>query len=153
MSGAGPTILVVDDEAEVRAFLQRVFAGGIPGARVLLAANGADALALLRAERVDLVVSDQRMPGMTGIEFLAACAAIAPDAPRILLTGYADVDTAVHAKNDGHVSAFLQKPASRDAILAEVRRRLDEASARLARERAFARAADALRRSTEGSPR
>lgn len=144
-------ILVVDDEPDIRAYLARILATDITGARVRTAGNGAEALALLAERSADLVLSDQRMPGMSGVEFLTRSIEIAPDAARMLLTGYADVETAMDAKNDGHVSAFLQKPAGREIIVAEARRLLDASRARRLRERAFGRASDALRNAGGGS--
>ena len=82
------TVLCVDDEANILNALRRLLRPH--GYRVLTAGSGAEALAMLQTNAVDLVLSDMRMPEMDGARFLEQVKAGWPDAARILLTGYAD---------------------------------------------------------------
>lgn len=101
------TVLAVDDEpANLRA-VRRALGDDC---RVLTAGSGNEALALMACEPVALVITDHRMPGMTGAEFLAETVERFPPVIRIVLTGYTDVDTLLEAINRGHVYHFLAKP-------------------------------------------
>jgi response regulator RpfG family c-di-GMP phosphodiesterase len=128
-------VLLVDDEPNVLTALRRALRGR--GFEVRCAGSGPDALALLRQEPVDAIVSDMRMPGMSGAEFLQASIALAPDAVRVLLTGFADVASAVQAINEGEVFRYVTKPWD-DALLLQG---LNDGLAR----RALERERDALR--------
>ena len=101
-------ILFVDDDREVLKSLARMFHR--EGLEVMTAENSAQALELLDRYPVQLVVSDQRMPGTSGVEFLSQVRERYPKVIRVLLTGYADVDAAAGAINRGQVFRFLQKP-------------------------------------------
>ncbi len=124
------TVLVVDDEPASLRALRRTLA---PEYRVLCAAAGAEALALLASRPVSLLVTDHRMPGMSGVELLARSAELHPEVVRIVLTGHAEVDSLIQAINAGEVFYYLTKPwEPRDLALA-VRRgieRLDSARER-----------------------
>ena len=111
-----PAIITVDDDAPVSAAVARDLRARY-GAdyRILRAGSGAEALdvvgrLVLRGQPVALVASDQRMPGMTGIELLARVRADAPDAKLLLLTAYADTDVAISAINDIGLDHYLLKP-------------------------------------------
>jgi thioredoxin reductase (NADPH) len=113
---AKPVLMTVDDDAEVlRAVerdLRRRYAEHF---RVLRADSGATALDALRGlkkrgDSVALLLVDQRMPQMTGVEFLAQAVEIFPDAKRVLLTAYADTDAAIRAINDARIQHYLLKP-------------------------------------------
>ena len=108
---AHPTILLVDDEPAVREGLRLTLRPA--GYRILEAGSGEQALAVLQAEPVDLIVSDHLMPGMTGLQLLAHVRDRFPDTARIMLTGHADLDTAVRAINEGEIYRFLSKPCDR----------------------------------------
>jgi signal transduction histidine kinase len=126
------TILVVDDEPASLRALQRTLGRHYR----VLAANGAAAgLATLAAEPVSLIVTDQRMPGLTGVEMLARSRTSHPDVVRIVLTGYADVDALVDAINSGAVFYYLTKPWEPRDLLLAVRRGLDSLEAELGRRR------------------
>jgi two-component system probable response regulator PhcQ len=92
---------------------------------ILLCTSGADALAVLAAERVDVVVSDERMPGMSGSELLATVRKRYPATMRVMLTGQASLESTIKAINEGEVYRFLTKPCTpvqlsqtiRDALL------------------------------------
>jgi adenylate cyclase len=101
------TVLVVDDEELILNSLERLLRGQF---EVLRARSGSDALDQLRTRPVDIIVTDQRMPGMTGAEFLAAARQLAPEVPGILLTGYSDLPDLAAAVNTGQVQAYLKKP-------------------------------------------
>jgi response regulator RpfG family c-di-GMP phosphodiesterase len=105
---ATSTLLCVDDEPNVLASLQRVFRP--LGCRVLTAPGGAEALALLEREPVDLVISDMRMPGMSGAVFLEQVAQRWPATRRMLLTAYADLDSTIAAINKGQIHQYIAKP-------------------------------------------
>jgi thioredoxin reductase (NADPH) len=111
-----PTILTVDDDPQVSAAITRDLKRHYGSAyRVLPATSGDQALELLatlalRSDPVALVLSDQRMPRMTGIELLAQVATHAPEAKRLLLTAYADTDVAITAINDIGLDYYLLKP-------------------------------------------
>ena len=113
---AKPVLLTIDDDAEVlRAIerdLRRKYAGEY---RVLRAESGTAAMEIvrelkLRNNAVALFLADQRMPGMSGVEFLEQAIALFPDAKRVLLTAYADTDAAIAAINDAGVNHYLLKP-------------------------------------------
>jgi len=115
---AKTTILLVDDEPFVLEGLRRQLARQFD---VLTAAVGRDALALL-AEHVEVAVilCDLRMPGMSGVEVLAAARDSSPDTVRLLLTGNADLDAALAAVNEGEVFRFLTKPCPPQVLLSSL---------------------------------
>jgi response regulator RpfG family c-di-GMP phosphodiesterase len=94
--GDAPTVLIVDDEPRVLDALEAILAAEF---RVLRAAGGEAALEILRAEEVAVIVTDYRMPGMTGVELLRRSQEHAPDTVRIILTAYTDVDSLMEAIN------------------------------------------------------
>lgn len=106
-------VLFVDDEARVLTAMRAMFRRDY---EVLIANSGAEALELLREHDVDVIVSDQRMPGMTGVEVLREAREIAPRAVRILLTGYADLAAIENAINEAEVFRYLMKPCPRDQL-------------------------------------
>jgi response regulator RpfG family c-di-GMP phosphodiesterase len=104
----GFSVLAVDDEPNILSALRRLLRAN--GYRVQTAAGGAQALELLQAQGVDLIISDMRMPGMNGAEFLRRSLEPAPQAVRILLTGYADVASTIDAVNQGEIFRYVSKP-------------------------------------------
>lgn len=122
------TILCVDDEANILSALRRLFRP--TGYRVLIANGGAEGLALLEAENgaVDVVISDMRMPEMDGARFLAQVKARWPRPARILLTGYADIESTVAAINQGEIYRYIAKPWNDGEVLLTVRDVLDRQS-------------------------
>jgi two-component system sensor histidine kinase/response regulator len=114
-------ILVVDDEeANLRA-LERIFR---KEHNVLMARSGNEALGLLEQHDVALLISDQRMPEMSGIELLQKTVKLRPHMVRILLTGYTDVNTLIEAVNCGHVYKYVTKPWNNDDLSVTVNRAL-----------------------------
>jgi DNA-binding NtrC family response regulator len=115
-------ILIVDDEpANLRA-LERLFREDY---EVLTAASGTDALELLQQHDVALLITDQRMPGMTGIELLKSTASLRPRMVRIILTGYTDVEDLVEAVNCGQVYKYVTKPWNNDEVRLMVSRAIE----------------------------
>lgn len=108
-------ILFVDDEPNVLAGYERQLRKRF---EVHTAAGGEQGLAALAAGPFAVVVSDMRMPGMTGAQFLAETRARHPDAVRLLLTGYADVQSAIDAVNRGGLFRFLTKPCDAETLAA-----------------------------------
>lgn len=109
--GNGPaewTVLCVDDEPAILSALRRVLRP--EGCLVLQAQGGAEGLALLQRHLVDVVVSDMRMPGMDGAQFLAEVARRWPGTARVLLTGHADTSAAIAAINHGEIYRYISKP-------------------------------------------
>src|SRR5450830_804189 len=102
------TLLLVDDEPNILASLKRLFRRD--GHVILTANSGAQGLELLSKHKVDLIISDQRMPGMTGVEFLRTAKALYPDTIRIVLSGYTELQSVTDAINEGAVYRFLTKP-------------------------------------------
>ncbi|MBL8520817.1 MAG: protein kinase [Betaproteobacteria bacterium] len=112
-AGARPKVLFLDDEERILGALQTLFRSTY---EVLTATDGEAALELVRRHRPSVIVSDQRMPGMPGVEFLRRAREIAPAAVRILLTGYSDLAAIVGSVNDGEVYRFISKPWSNQDI-------------------------------------
>jgi response regulator RpfG family c-di-GMP phosphodiesterase len=119
------TILIVDDEASIIKALQRLFHK--ENYEILTALNGEEALVLLQKSEkpVSLIISDQRMPGMSGSEFLEKAKAIFPEAIRMLLTGYADMAAIVDAVNKGEIHRYFSKPWDDNGLLMQVRQALE----------------------------
>jgi len=102
------TILLVDDEPNILKALKRLLRRD--GYTIHLADSGAEALKILAVEPINVIVSDHRMPVMTGIEFLAKVKERYPDITRIVLSGFSDLDTITEAINEGNIYKFLAKP-------------------------------------------
>jgi EAL domain-containing protein (putative c-di-GMP-specific phosphodiesterase class I)/CheY-like chemotaxis protein len=103
-----PTLLLVDDEPSIVSSLKRLLRGD--GYRILTANSGSEGLQLLAEHTVDVIVSDQRMPEMTGVEFLREVRRLYPDTVRIVLSGYTELQTVTDAVNGGAIYKFLTKP-------------------------------------------
>jgi two-component system response regulator HupR/HoxA len=115
-------ILIVDDEPANLRTLFRLFREDY---EVLTASSGDEALAMLRHQDVALLITDQRMPGMTGIELLKKTVLLRPRMVRIILTGYTDVDALVEAINCGQVYRYVAKPWNNDELRLTVKRALE----------------------------
>jgi len=117
------TILLVDDEEHVLRSLSRLLRR--EGYNILTANNALDGLVILRDNAVNLVVSDQEMPGLGGIEFLKTIKVRYPEIIRIILTGQGDTLTAISAINEGEVYRFLTKPWDGDELKITIRQALE----------------------------
>ena len=102
------TILFVDDEAGIRNALKRLFAD--TPYRMLFAESAAQALELLKSNTCSVIISDNQMPGESGIEFLCKARLLAPDTIRVMMTAYADLGTALNAINRCEAYRFVVKP-------------------------------------------
>jgi signal transduction histidine kinase len=107
------TLLIVDDEPDVvqslRDLLRREY-------RVLVATHAREGLRLLHEQPVHVVMSDQRMPDISGVEFLRSVRRDCPEAIRLLFTGYADIKAVIDAINEGHVYRYITKPWDADEL-------------------------------------
>jgi two-component system response regulator HydG len=136
------TLLVADDDPAVRASLERALTR--EGYAVVLAPDGQAALERLKAGGVDLVLSDLKMPGLTGLELLREVKQAAPDVDVIMLTAFGTVEEAVRAMKDGAID-FLTKPFQRAQLVKVVRQAL-ERRALIAQNRALQQRLDDLLR-------
>lgn len=118
-----PAILIVDDEEPNRLALERIFAR--EGHQVRTAPDGRAALETIRAGDVGVVVSDLKMPGLSGIELLRAAKQVAPETQFILVTAYGSVETAVEAMKEGAYD-FVTKPLRREAVVATVTKAMEK---------------------------
>lgn len=117
-------MLCVDDEKNILNSLQRLLRK--EDYDLLTAGSGADGLEILGEREVHLVVSDQRMPEMSGVEFLTGVKEKYPDAIRIILSGYTDINSITEAVNRGHIYKFLLKPWNDDNLRIEIRQALNQ---------------------------
>lgn len=108
------TLLLVDDEENILKSIRRALRTS--NLEVLMATSGEQGLKLLEKHPVHLIISDMRMPHMTGAQFLSEAAKLYPEVPRILMTGYSDIDSTIQAINDGQISNYLPKPWN-DSVL------------------------------------
>lgn len=132
------TLLCVDDEPDIVDNLFRTFRKGYT---VLTATSGEEALELLKAQPVDLIISDQRMPGMTGDEVLKAARTLQPEAIRILLTGYSDLESLVKCVNEAGIYKYITKPWEPEHLKLTVTRAIEHLDV----ERRLRMAADQLK--------
>lgn len=117
---AGPkrTLLLVDDEANILSALRRLFRPC--GYNIILANSGAEGLERIKETSVDVIISDQRMPGMTGVEFLREAKVLCPDTMRIVLSGYTELQSITDAINEGAIYKFLTKPWDDELLKAQI---------------------------------
>lgn len=122
---AGATVVIVDDEEMVLGSLSAFLELETTYA-IRTFTSPAEAVKYAGSGRVDVVVSDYLMPGMNGIELLAEFGRLAPHAPRILLTGYADKEGAIKAINEVGLFQFIEKPWDNDHLLMVLRNALEK---------------------------
>jgi response regulator RpfG family c-di-GMP phosphodiesterase len=113
MSQKKITVLYVDDELNNLISFKAVFRIKY---NVLTAISGEEAIKILKTNNVSIIITDQRMPKMTGVEFLESILDEHPDPIRILLTGYADMNAVVDAINKGKVFQYLTKPWNEEEL-------------------------------------
>lgn len=111
-------ILVVDDEPEILVSLQSLLRREF---QVFTANSGAEAVRVLQDQAVHLVMTDQRMPQMTGVDLLRKAKDEHPEAVRLIFTGYADVQAVIDAVNQGNIFRYVAKPWDPDALLQTLR--------------------------------
>lgn len=112
------TLLLVDDEPNIVSALKRLFRR--EGYRIVTASSGAEGLQRMAEYEVDVVLSDQRMPGMTGVEFLRRAKELYPDTVRMVLSGYTELQSITDAVNEGAIYRFLTKPWDDDRLIVHV---------------------------------
>src|SRR6202051_27584 len=152
-TGITATILLVDDEPLVTYALKRALHR--EPYEILTATSAAAGQELLDRHRVDVVISDEQMPGMSGSEFLSAVRKKFPATIRMILSGQASLEAAVRAINEGEVYRFFLKPCNPTDLIFTVQqalahKRLEEQSRRLLRE--YQRQASTLARLEHNSP-
>lgn len=118
-----PTVLLVDDEESILNSLRRLLRG--QPYDVLLAGSGAQALEIMAAQPVDMIMTDARMPAMDGATLLAETHRLYPATSRILLTGYADLTMIIKAINEGQIHRYISKPWNDDELLLILRQSLE----------------------------
>lgn len=122
VAGELPCVLIIDDEPEMTSSLAEMLHRDYQ----VITANSAEAgLALLRANPVALILTDQRMAGGTGTELLARALDIAPEATRILFTGYSDITAVIDAVNRGQVYRYIAKPWNPEELRSALRQGID----------------------------
>ncbi|MFA5074279.1 MAG: response regulator [Nitrospirota bacterium] len=113
-------ILIVDDEPNILSSLKRLLAD--EPYEILTAASGKEGIKIITGNRtIGVILSDQRMPEMNGAEFLEKAKTLVPDAARIVLTGYADIQAAVDAINKGGATRYIAKPWNDQELITIVR--------------------------------
>jgi response regulator RpfG family c-di-GMP phosphodiesterase len=119
------TLLLVDDEVSITKSLRRLFRKD--DFEIHTASNGKEGLEVLGSlENVSLIISDQRMPVMTGCEFFEKAKDVFPEATRFLLTGYSDMDAVVDAVNKGQIHRYITKPWNDDELRMQVVQGLEQ---------------------------
>ena len=115
-------ILVVDDNTDILDVLELTLAEDY---HIFKAQSAQEALDILSQQEIDLTITDQRMPGMTGVEFLEKTLAYNPHMIKILLTGYTDTENLIRAINQGKVYKYIAKPFSTHELKVVVKRALE----------------------------
>lgn len=109
------TVLIVDDLPEMTKFFRELLL--LPGYNVLTAESGKEALLILETHQVQIIISDQEMPGMNGIELLNKIRELYPEIVRIIFSGYSDLPSVMDAINQGEIYRYLTKPLNNQEIL------------------------------------
>ncbi|NJN64993.1 MAG: response regulator [Acidobacteria bacterium] len=118
------TVVLVDDEPNVTAALKRRMRN--EPYEVLMASSAREALTLFENQRIDLIISDEQMPGMKGSELLALVNQRYPETIRMILTGHASLDSAIRAINEGEIYRFFVKPCNEVDLIFSVRHALQQ---------------------------
>ena len=118
------TLLIVDDEPNVLKSLKRLLSNN--DFNILTAPDAKEGLKALTTCDIHVVISDYRMPGLNGVEFLSQVKEKYPDTIRMILSGYADVTAVVEAINDGHVYKFMAKPWNDQEITTSIMRAFEQ---------------------------
>jgi len=113
------SILIVDDQPEILNALERLLKDKY---KIYRSESGSEALEILKKNPVQVIISDQRMPQMTGVEFLEQSIKIRPDAIKLLITAYADINASISAVNKGQIFYYISKPWEDDELFLIVQR-------------------------------
>jgi len=146
---SGQRVLIVDDEADILESLQILLESAIDGIKVECAPSGEEGLVAV-AKGVDLVISDFKMPGMDGLEFLRKVRDKRPDVPRILMTAFPDLQIAVDAINEARIETFFSKPLDPSEVVEVIKKALARRKQTQVRDQAFARAMEQARKKAGG---
>lgn len=119
-----PVVLFVDDELDMLKSIKRILRK--TDIQLFLADSAEKGLALLKEHNADLVMSDMKMPGMSGAEFLEEVAIRYPDTYRVILTGYSDMDSTISAINKGRIHRYIQKPWDNDELISSIETGLEK---------------------------
>ncbi|MCR9251273.1 MAG: response regulator [bacterium] len=125
MSETKHTILYVDDEDDNLVTFKSVFRREF---KVLTAISGLEALEILKSHQVDLIISDQRMPAMTGVQLLKKTIIEYPESKRMILTGHSEMDDIIDAINLCKIDAYITKPWSKEGLMKTISEALEESS-------------------------
>lgn len=136
------SVLYVDDEQNNLSSFKAAFRRDF---NVFTAISGQEGLEVVRNNDIHIIITDQRMPSMTGVEFLQKVIPIAPGPMRILLTGYSDINAVVDAINKGEVYRYLTKPWDNEFLKTTIRQAYEVYSLRKENERLI----EELRRANE----
>ncbi|MDH3973454.1 MAG: response regulator [Deltaproteobacteria bacterium] len=117
------TLMFVDDEVNILNSLVRLFRN--EGYEIFTATSGAEGLKIVEENEISLIISDYKMPHMSGVDFLARVKEVSPDTVRIMLTGYADLGASIDAINKGEVYRFITKPWKDEEIQVTVSQSLE----------------------------
>ena len=126
-------LLLVDDEENILSSLCRVLSGD--RYKILTANSARTAMKLLKENDVGVILSDQCMPGMTGVELMSNVKELYPDIVRLMLSGYADIKSVTDAINHGAISKFLVKPCDNDLLRKNIREAFEQYELKLENER------------------
>ena len=116
-------ILIVDDQPEILNALERLLKEEY---QIFTATGGTKALKILDEHKIALILADQRMPTMTGVDFFSKSMQVQPDSIRILITAYADITASVDAINKGHIFHYISKPWEPDDLMIIIRRAIEK---------------------------
>ncbi len=144
------TLLIVDDEVDVLESLRHQFHRTY---RVLTSTSGAEAIELLENNDVEVILSDQRMPGMSGDVLLRKARELKPDTIRMLFTGYADIQAVINAVNEGHIFRYILKPWDSAELEGIIRQGIEQYELLAERRRLIAELQEANARLTEANSR
>ena len=130
MASEARTILLVDDEPDILESMKEYLESMLDGLTVLTASSGKAGLLLMDKNKVELIITDYKMPEMNGLEFLREAAKKAPTVPRIILTAFPKLELAIQAINEVEVDRFLTKPIRPEELERLVKTFLEKTAAR-----------------------
>lgn len=143
------SLLIVDDEEPIRTWAKNFLVRTFADVDVLTAPAAPEALAILAARPVDVIITDYKMPGPNGLDLLASARKMGSRAPGVLMTAYGEETLAISAVNKAHIAGFVSKPWDSKVFADIIAKLLKESRDRSQRESAFARAKALAERAVE----